>query len=247
MARRPQRPVARPGPVALITGGGRGIGWAAAEAFAAAGYAVVVADRVTRRGRRAERELRRRGASALFVRADVGTRAGADRAIRAAVSRFRRLDCVVNNAGVLSIGPLRRQAPRDVEETVRVNLLGPLLVTRAALRVMLASRAGTRRSRRAIVNVSSVLGKEGAADYVAYCATKYGVIGLTEALADELRGTSISVWAVCPGRVDTPMGHLGGLAHGETLIPPGNVARVILALATGRRQRPTGAAIDVDR
>jgi NAD(P)-dependent dehydrogenase (short-subunit alcohol dehydrogenase family) len=231
--------------VVVITGAGRGIGRAAAEAFAAAGYAVVMVDRAAGRGRRAERALRAAGATTLFVRADVSTPGGAERAIRAAVSRFGRLDCVVNNAGVLVLGPLRRLKPRDVEATVRVNLLGPLLVTRAALQVMLGRRPPG--ARRAIVNVSSVLGKEGAADYVAYCATKYGVIGLTEALADELRGTRTSVWAVCPGRVDTPMGHIGGVPRGEDLIPPQHVARVIVALATGRRRRPSGAAVDVDR
>ena len=98
--------------------------------------------------------------------------------------------------------------------------------------------------------MSSLLGKEGAAEYVSYCATKFGVIGLTEALAEELRGTGVSVWAVCPGAVDTPMARQGGpLTERERaeLIPPENVARVIVELATRRRRRPSGAAVDVTR
>lgn len=242
-----KRRAASPRPVALVTGAGRGIGRATAEALADAGYAVAIADKAAGRGRLAERELRARGTPALFVHVDVATGSGAERAVAATLARFGRLDCLVNNAGVLSIGPLRQTSSRAIQEVVRVNLLGPLLMTRAALRAFGRLRRVSASHRRSIINVSSILGKEGAADYVAYCATKFGVVGLTEALGDELRGAGVSVWAVCPGRVDTPMGRLGGVPRGETLIPPGNVARVIAALATGRRRRPSGAAIDVAR
>lgn len=238
---RQTRTARRPRRVALVTGAGRGIGRATAEAFAAAGYGVAIAERVAERGRTAAQALRAQGARALFVHADIATAAGAARAVRAA-ARFGRLDCVVNNAGVLSIGPLHRLGARAIAEIVRVNLLGPLLVTRAALPIL------RRRGRTgAIVNVASVLGKEGEADYVAYCATKFGVVGFTEALAEELRGTGVSVWAVCPGLVDTPMGRMTGPSEGEPMIPPAHVARVIVALATRRRRRPSGAAIDVTR
>lgn len=228
----------------LVTGAGRGIGRATAQAFAEAGFAVVVAERAPGRGRSAERALRAMGAPALFVRTDVAEPGAAQRAVRAAVRRFGRLDCVVNNAGVLTVGRLDRLAPARIREMVRVNLLGPLRVLRAALPLL------RRRRRGAIVNVASLLGKEGAAEYVSYCATKFGVIGLTEALAEELRGTGVSVWAVCPGAVDTPMARQGGgLTERERadLIPPESVARVIVELATRRRRRPSGAAVDVTR
>src|SRR5688500_9293231 len=230
-------------PVVLVTGAGRGIGRATAQAFAEAGFAVVVAERAPARGRSAERALRAMGAPALFVRTDVADPGAAQRAVRAAVKRFGGLDCVVNNAGVLTVGRLDRLAPARIREMVRVNLLGPLRVLRAALPHL------RRRRRGAIVNVASLLGKEGAAEYVSYCATKFGMIGLTEALAEELRGTGVSVWAVCPGAVDTPMARKGGLSKRERadLIPPENVARVIVELATRRRRRPSGAAVDVTR
>jgi NAD(P)-dependent dehydrogenase (short-subunit alcohol dehydrogenase family) len=230
-------------PVALVTGAGRGIGRATAEAFGAAGYAVVIAERTARLGRSAERALRSDGVSAVFVRTDVAALGAAERAVRAAVRRFGRLDCVVNNAGVLTVARLDRIARRDLEAMVRVNLLGPLLMARAALPIL------RRRRRGAIVNVASLLGKEGAGDYVTYCATKFGMIGLTEALADELRGTGVFVWAVCPGQVDTPMGWKSGVSERDRsgLIAPESVARVIVALATRRRRRPSGASVDVTR
>lgn len=229
--------------MALITGAGRGIGLATAQAFAAAGYAVVIAERVTAFGRRAERGLQAAGAAALFVRTDVAAPGAAERAVRAAVSRFGRLDCVVNNAGVLTVAPLHRLARRDLLEMVRVNLLGSLLVARAALPPL------RRRRRGAIVNVASLLGKEGIGEYVTYCATKFGVVGLTQALADEARGTGIRVWAVCPGQVDTAMASRAGATEEDRpgLIKPDTVAHVIVALATGRRRAPSGAAVDVVR
>lgn len=230
-------------PVVLVTGAGRGIGRATAEAFAAAGYAVVIAERVTRLGRSAVRALRLNGAPAVFVRADVAAPRAAERAVRAAVKHFGRLDCVVNNAGILTVARLDRLARRDLEAMVRVNLLGPLLIARAALPIL------RRRRRGAIVNVASLLGKEGAGDYVTYCATKFGMIGFTEALADELRGTGVRVWAVCPGQVDTAMARKAGVTERDrsSMIAPASVAHVIVALATRRRHRPSGASVDVTR
>ena len=124
-----------------------------------------------------------------------------------------------------------------------MNLAGPLLVTRALLPLM------RRRHQAAIVNVASLLGKFGMADYVSYCASKFGVVGFTEALADELRGSDIGVWAVCPGLVDTPLAGKTGVSRDErkSLIRPESVARVIVQLVTGRRTERSGAAIDVTR
>ena len=166
------------------------------------------------------------------------------RTVGATLRRYRRLDCLVNNAGVLTPNPLARLPLRDLDRMLRVNLLGPLIVTRFVLPAMLRRRSG------AIVNVASQLGKTGIADYVTYCATKFGVVGFTEALADELAGTGVSVWAVCPGLVDTEMARRAvGIRSGGRagLIRPESVARVIVHLATGRRRAASGAALDVTR
>ena len=231
-------------PVAMITGAGRGIGRATAGAFAAEGYAVVIAELRPALGRRAARALRRSGATASFVPTDVASAASVARSVRAALRRFGRLDCLVNNAGVLAAGPLVDRSVAEVDRMVAVNLRGPLLMVRAALPAMLRHGAGS------IINVASQLGKFGAAEYVTYCATKWGVVGLSEALAAELAGTGVRVWAVCPGLVDTEMARRAvGVTPRERrgLLRPEAVARVIVDLATGRKRVASGAAVDVVR
>jgi len=227
--------------VALITGAGRGIGRATAEAFAAEGYTVVLAEILPALGRRTERALKRKGARAFFLPADVADPVSVGKTVRAALRRFGRLDCLVNNAGVLRAGELANLAIADLDRMLRVNLRGPLLLARAVVPIMLRQGSG------AIINVASQLGKFGAADYVTYCASKFGVVGFTEALAAELAGTGIRVWAVCPGLVDTRMARQAGVSRRERggLIRPETVARAIVDLATGRRRQASGAAVDV--
>ena len=225
----------------VITGAGRGIGRATAVAFGTHGYTVVLAELVPTLGARAERELLKAGARAAFIHTDVADPVSVARTERAVLRRFGRIDCLVNNAGLLRAGPLASLPLRDLDRMLAVNLRGPLLFTRAVLPAMLRQGSGS------IINVASQLGKFGAADYVAYCASKFGVVGFTDALAAELRGTGVRVWAVCPGLVDTPMAVRAGVARTERsgLLRPEAVARVIVALATGRRREPSGAAVDV--
>jgi NAD(P)-dependent dehydrogenase (short-subunit alcohol dehydrogenase family) len=227
----------------VITGAGRGIGRATAERFAAAGWRVVVAEKRAALGRAVARVIARNDTAALFIPTDVADARSAQRMARTVLRRFRRIDCLVNNAGVLEPGPLVRLRVGDVERTLAVNLAGPLLVTRAVLRSMVRRRTG------AIVNVASLLGKVGMADYVVYCASKFGVVGFTEVLADELTGTGVNVWAVCPGQVDTAMARKAGASERErqTLIRPETVARVIFDLARRQRRERSGTAVDVTR
>jgi len=229
--------------VALVTGAGRGIGRATAEAFAAEGWSIVVAELRPALGRRTERALRRAGADTRFVATDVARPGSAERAVRTALARFGRLDCLVNNAGVVTPGPLARLPRPALDRMVDVNLKGALLVSRAAIPALA-------RARGSIVNVASQLGKQGLGDYAAYCATKFGVVGLTQALAGELSPLGIRVWAVCPGLVDTQLARRAvGITGRERagLIRPASVARAIVGLATGHRAAPSGAAVDVLR
>jgi len=228
-------------PVALITGAGRGIGRATAEAFAAEGYTVVLAEILTTLGRRAAEALICTGARAVFLRTDVASPASVKRLVTTVLRRFGRIDCLANNAGILSVGPLARLSVRDLDRMVAVNLRGPLLLARAALPAMLHQGSGS------IINVASQLGKYGLGGYVTYCATKFGIVGFTEALASELAGTGVGVWAVCPGLTDTPMARLSGVRSGAGLIRPETVARAIVDLATGRRREASGRAVDVTR
>ena len=139
--------------------------------------------------------------------------------------------------------PITRLSVKDLDRMVAVNLRGPLLLARAALPAMLRQGSGS------IINVASQLGKYGLGEYVVYCATKFGVVGFTEALASELAGTGVGVWAVCPGLVDTPMARKTGVSPRERagLIRPESVARAIVDLATGRRREASGTAVDVTR
>lgn len=241
-ARKPadQEPVR---PVALVTGAGRGIGRATAEALAREGYAVVIAELTPRLGRKTATMLRRSGATAVFLQTDVAHPASVNRTVRTTRRWFGRVDCLVNNAGVLTVRPLVRLPLADLERMLDVNLHGSLVVTRAVLPIMLQQGAGT------IINVASQLGKAGLGDYATYCATKFGVIGYTEALADELAGTGITVWAVCPGLTDTPLARKAGVARHERagLIRPETVAEAIVGLVRGRTRAKSGSAVDVIR
>src|SRR5215469_11664029 len=220
---------AKEAPVAIVTGAGRGIGRATAEGLAAEGYAVVIAELRKNPGHRTQQNLTAMGRNAAFLPMDVSDPASIRRGVNWVLRRFGRVDCLVNNAGVLRVGSLDELSVAEVTRMLQVNLHGPLLMTQAVLPAMLRRRSG------AIVNVSSLLGKSGAAQYVPYCASKFGIIGFTEALAHELSATGISVWAVCPGLVNTAMGKETGLAA-STLrgaLKPDALARVIVKLATG--------------
>lgn len=225
----------------MVTGAGRGIGRATAAAFAAEGYTVVVAEVLPELGRLTERGLVKSGAHALFLRTDVTDPVSIEETVRVVVARFSRIDCLVNNAGVLRPGELVRLPVRDLDRMLTVNLRGPILFARAVVPVMLRQGSGS------IVNVASQLGKVGIAEYATYCASKFGVVGFAQALADEVAGAGIRVWAVCPGLVDTAMARQAGVSPGERhgLIRPAAVAEVIVSLATGRRRAESGTAVDV--
>src|SRR2546422_6828682 len=158
--------------VALVTGAGRGIGRATAEALAADGWRVVVAELRPALGRAVAHALSAYGAR--FVQVDVGDARSVARMAR----RVGRVDCVVNNAGVLEAGPLARLSPPAVERMIAGNLAGPILVTRALLPRMLRRPAGI------VVNVASPLGRGGMGGHATHRATKVWVVGVAEARAD---------------------------------------------------------------
>jgi len=142
----------------------------------------------------------------------------------------------VNNAGVAFRGRLDKQEMRDWYEVVDVNLFGTYLVTRAFLGPMRGARSGR------IINVSSISGRLGTALHTAYCAAKHGVVGLTRALAEEVRGDGLQVNAICPGSVDTKMLEGSGFSPDMT---PEDVARVARFLAEEAPDALTGACLDV--
>lgn len=217
------------GRVFIISGSSRGIGRAVALEAARRGAAGVVVDYVRGETEALEtaRLVREAGSEAIVVRADVGSWNDARRLVREAVSKFGRLDVVVNNAGILDPKQFAEMEPRDWEEMFRVHVFGSMNLARAAIDYM--EEGGV------IVNVSSVLGLRPEAEASHYSAAKAALIAWTIAVAKELAERGIRVFAVAPGGVDTRMARTwGSLDWVEEQVPlkrlasPSEVAKLIL-------------------
>lgn len=235
--------------VVLITGASSGIGAAAARLFAARGSRVGL---IARTRDALEARAAELGDAALVLVADVSDPAGIAAAVDALEDAFGRVTCAVNCAGVCRPVALEDLDPPTWREVIDVNLSGSFFVAREVGLRMRARDGG------AIVNVGSEMSALGAGDYVAYCASKAGVLGLTRALAAEL-APSVRVNAVCPGPIDTPMLDAefacsgdpdAALAETNARVPLGRrgtadeVADAIVFLATS--SYATGSALALD-
>lgn len=180
----------------LVTGASSGIGRAVALAFAAAGARVAL---VARRREQLEEVRRLAGADAAVFPTDVTRPEEVAACFAAAEARLGGIDVVVNNAGVLLPAPVTEIAVADLERMMRVNVFGALSVMQEAVPRMRARGGGS------IVNVASLAGRRGVTPLGGYCATKFALIGLTEALRTELHGTPVHLGLVLPGVVETPM------------------------------------------
>lgn len=244
------------GRVALVTGGAAGIGQAISRRLARAGYDIAVADIDATGAEVAAKELREAGQRAVAIPCDVGDRDSAFRMAEDAVRSLGHTDLLVNNAGLARLGPLASFAEKDWRELFRVNVDGVFFCCQAVLPGMTAHRQGN------IVNIASWNGKLGAPNFGAYSATKFAVIGLTQALAREVAGVGIRVNAVCPGIVaGTPMrtqverqGHAFGLPASPEraktvplgrLAVPEDIANAVAFLASDEASYMTGQAINV--
>ncbi len=211
--------------VALITGGGRGIGAAAAEALARKGAHVIVASRSAAELADTVATLRGAGLSGSAQVLDVADDAAVEQAFAGITAEFGRLDLLVNNAALLLSGPFATMAMSDWDRLLAVNLRGAVLCARQAFRLM-AERGG------AIVNVSSLGGvanTEKFPGYTAYTVSKFALTGLTEALAVEGKACGIRVNGVAPGAVDTVMLRQAA-PHLRTRTTPADVAKIIAFL-----------------
>jgi len=244
------------GKVALVTGGRRGMGKAHALALAAQGARVVVTDIDEKACSEVVEEMARSGREAACFKMDVSQKAEVDDVITKTIAQFGRLDILVNNAGIFKSRLALEMSEEEWEETIHINLKGQFLCAQRAAKEMLKNSWGR------IINISSIasggvgVGYAGAAHYA---ASKGGVIGMTETLAAEWAPLGITVNAIAPGAIDTPMVR----APGEKLtketeeeiaarVPlkrigkPEEVSTMVVFLASEESSYVTGATMYVD-
>ncbi|MDX6586877.1 MAG: hypothetical protein QOI31_1350 [Solirubrobacterales bacterium] len=193
------------GTVALITGASSGIGNATARRLAEHGASVVVVARRKDRLDALVSEIEAGGGTALAVEADITDRDQADRAVQSAVDRFGRLDILINNAGLMLLGPVVGADVEEGERMIAVNQTGLLYVTHAALPHLLAAAENELRGVADIVNISSIAGRQAWANFGVYAMTKFGVNGFTEALRQEVTRKHVRVGVLEPGTVATEL------------------------------------------
>lgn len=224
------------GQVAVITGGGRGIGAAIAHRLAGMGAVTVLCGRSRGPLESTVTEITRAGARAEAVECDLMDLSSVERLAARVERDFGRTDILVNNAGIGGFGgPLHQMPPDAWDNVLNTNLRGVYYGIRSFAPMMIRARAGH------IVNISSLAGKNALPNGAAYAASKWGLNGLTYSVAEELRGHNIRVSVVCPGSVDTELSPHAGKDHSKMLRPE-DVAHVVAMLVT---QAPQSFASEV--
>ena len=230
------------GETAIVTGGGRGIGRAIARAFAGAGATVVLAARSSDELDAARSGIVSAGGRAHAVATDLTSRASVEALVARALEATGRLDIVVNNAGIFVWKALADLEEAEWDRILDTNLKSSYLLIRAALPSLTASGRGR------ILNVSSIHGTVGGANVAAHCAAKFGLIGLTKALAAELREAGITVNALCPGSTDNRKLSDEAPRHAAPLeekLNAEDVAGAALFLVSPAAATISGAVLDV--
>ena len=236
------------GKIALVTGGARGLGRAAALAMAREGASIVVADLLADIAEESAEEIREMGVEALAIFADISNPDSVDEAFARTQERFGRLDTLINNAGVAPNRLIMDQSLMEWEEVLRTNLTGTFLCSKAAVPMMEHLGGGT------IVNIASISGQRGATGRGAYGVSKAGIIQLTKIMAVEFAEKKIRVNAVAPGPVQTAItNHSPGTVKGYiSRIPmgqyasPESVGSAALFLACDDSAHTTGHILNVD-
>lgn len=211
--------------VVLVTGAGRGIGRAVALAFAFEGAKVALVGRTKKTLSDVQRELKELGASSAVLPGDVSDEGVVSRVVAAAEQQLGPADVLVNNAGIFTAAPVEKMDAAVFDRVLAVNLRGPFLMSRAVLPGMKARRRGH------IVNVASTAGRRGFAGGGAYCASKFGLAGLSEAMMYEARTSDVRVSVVYPSTVATDLVRKAGMTFDEKkAIQAEDVAAGIVAL-----------------
>ncbi|QKW36806.1 glucose 1-dehydrogenase [Actinomadura sp. NAK00032] len=229
------------GKVALVSGGARGIGAAAARALVAEGARVVIGDILDDEGRAVAAEL---GEACRYVHLDVTSPEDWTAAVAAAVGEFGRLDVLFNNAGIANGAAITRFSLEKWQQIIDVNLTGPFLGIRAAADALIAAGGGS------IINNSSIEGLRGTSWAHGYVASKWGLRGLTKSVAVELAPHGVRVNSLHPGLIRTPITE--GIPDDMVPIPlgrpgqPEDVASFVVFLASDESSYATGAEFVID-
>jgi 2-keto-3-deoxy-L-fuconate dehydrogenase len=184
--------------ITLVTGAGSGIGAAIAQTFAQAGATVLVADRDQAAGEKTVGEIKQAGGQAGFVLLDIAREDDCQRVAAEVLQVHGRLNVLVNNAGIGHVGTILQTEGTDLDRLYAVNVRGAFNLCKAFLPAMLERKSGN------IINLASIGGVIGIKDRLAYCTTKFAIVGLTKCLALDHAQDGVRVNCICPGRVETP-------------------------------------------
>src|ERR1700688_1297196 len=235
--------------VAIVTGASQGIGRDTALALAEAGAKVAVASRNAEKLAAVVADITAAGGTALAVKMDVADAEQVKAGFKQILEKFGRLDILVNNAAITRDGLAVRMKQDDWEVVLRTNLTGAHLCIQQALPTMMKARAGR------IINISSIVAQSGNAGQANYVAAKAGIIGLTKAIAMEMASRNITVNAIAPGFIETPMTDVLSEQVKTTLKPriplgrmgsPRDIAAAIVFLASDEAGYITGHVLDVN-
>jgi NAD(P)-dependent dehydrogenase (short-subunit alcohol dehydrogenase family) len=240
--------------VAIITGARRGMGRTHALALAKAGAKVVVSDISKEDCQKVVKEIEKNRGEALVVKCDVSKKEEVDNLVKKTIERFGKVDILVNNAGICQFKPFLELTEEEWSRTIDINLKGYFLCAQAVAKEMVKKKSGV------IINIASVaMGQQGIGfpNIAHYCASKGGIVGMTEALAVELAPYNIRVNAISPGMIETPM--IDSVKQDPKTIEamlarvpmhrvgkPEEVSNLVLFLASDQSSYMTGSTVVID-
>ena len=229
---------------ALVTGSGRGIGRETAILLAEKGLNVIVCSRTQIEIDTVVKEIKSIGNGEVFGRkCDVSVAADVNDLVTRVLNKYGGIDVLINNAGISYVKKLIDTTEEEWDQTLNINLKGSFLLCKASIPLMMKNNLGV------IINVSSGAGKVGFEDISAYCASKFGMMGLTESLAWEVANYDIRVMTICPGEVATKMQEDVDRSYYESnkhkMIPPKTVAKKIAEMIFDDKEYRNGASVDL--